>query len=264
VGDLTFTRLWDAAILPPMSMPIETERMERGDAPIPRRTAIVRPDEAGHGARKFVWPALLVLLGVAAMRVDLPLAHLLRSKGLPGLNKPVQLAEVFGHGVGVAAILLTAWIVAPQVRAKLPRVVGAAYLGGLAADVAKLFLARARPHTIHQWTDLRVTDTFHGWFPFFSNGSSWQSFPSSHTAVAVGLAIGLSWLFPRGEWLFAAFAVLAGAQRVVSGNHFLSDVLWGAALGWLCATACMPGGWLSPLFDRLETWQIARSQRAVR
>jgi membrane-associated phospholipid phosphatase len=41
-------------------------------------------------------------------------------------------------------------------------------------------------------------------------------------------------------------------QRMVGGYHYLSDTFWGAAVGWVCAGACLPGGWFSPVFDRLE------------
>ncbi len=160
----------------------------------------------------------------------------------------------FASGLGVGAAQ----------RTRLPRTIGTTYLAGLGANVVKFLLARSRPHTIEQLRGTSPLATFHGWLPAFSHGSAWQSFPSSHTAAAVGLALGLSWVFPRGKWLFAAFAVLAAGQRIVSSNHFLSDVLWGAALGWICAAACLPGGWLSPLFDRLETWQASLVQRVER
>ncbi len=249
-----------------MSTTVETKRREDRDAARENRgaTTSLKP-QTRHWTRQFAWPALLALLGAAALSVDIPLAQWLRAKGLPGgLNKLCQLSEVWGHGLGAAAILLAAWALAPQQRIKLPRMIGCTYLAGLGADIVKLFLARARPHTIGRSAEIRVFDTFHGWFPFLTNGSGWQSFPSSHTAVAVGLAMGLSWLFPRGKWLFAAFAVLAGAQRVASCNHFLSDASWGAATGWVFAAACLPGGWLSPIFDRLQTWQIARLDAAGR
>ena len=55
-------------------------------------------------------------------------------------------------------------------------------------------------------------------------------FPSAHAATAVGLAIALGVLYPRGRWLFIAFAFLAGLQRIEAQAHFASDVLAGAAV----------------------------------
>ena len=59
-----------------------------------------------------------------------------------------------------------------------------------------------------------------------------HSFPSGHTATAVGLAISLD-ADPRGRWLFAVFAALASLQRMTAGAHYLSDSLFGAALACL-------------------------------
>jgi hypothetical protein len=47
-------------------------------------------------------------------------------------------------------------------------------------------------------------------------------------------------------------AISAGGQRIVSGDHFASDVVWGAALGCFCATGLFDGGLLAGLCDRLE------------
>ena len=168
------------------------------------------------------------------------------------IRKLFDLDEVFGHGAGVAVILLSVLVLAPEQRWKLPRVIASAYLSGLLAISMKLFLARSRPGGTEFDSISGVLDTFGAWFPWFSTKSAWQSFVSGHTATAVGLALGLSWLLPRGKWLFLSLAVLVGFQRMAGAHHYPSDVLWGAAIGWLVASACLPGGWLSRPFDRLE------------
>lgn len=62
---------------------------------------------------------------------------------------------------------------------------------------------------------------------------SWQSFPSGHTAAGV-LGFGCLALFSKNKWLqlsclFAAFFI--GYSRMYLGQHFLRDVLAGAAIG---------------------------------
>jgi membrane-associated phospholipid phosphatase len=218
---------------------------------------------AAKSYRRWFWrfglPALWALLGVAALPIDLPLAHWFHEKNLPdGLRKACDLSEVFGHGLGVLAILLAAWVLAPQFRRRLPRVIFCAYFSGAIALAGKLLLARTRPNRAMLEGIIDVQSTFKGLFPWLSTGFPLQSFPSGHTATAVGLAIGLSWLLPRGKWLFACFTLLVAAQRIVGGFHFLSDTLWAAAVGWLCASACLPGGWLSRPFDRWETRRLTR------
>jgi len=203
--------------------------------------------------RPLLVPIVLALLGGAALTIDIPVERWFKA-GYEGgaIKKLFDLDEVFGHGVGVAMILLSVFVLAPDLRWKLPRVVACAYLSGLVAISMKLFLARSRPDTTKLDSINGVLETFGTWFPWFSTKSAWQSFYSGHTATAIGLALGLSWLLPRGKWLFMGLAVLVGFQRMAGAHHYPSDVLWGAATGWLVASACLPGGWLSGPFDRLE------------
>ncbi len=201
---------------------------------------------------QFGWPACFALLGIAAMTVDMPLAAWFHAKHFPrDLKKMCDLGETFGHGFGAAVILLSVVVLAPQLRLRLPRVVFASYLAGIAGTLTKLAYARHRPNKMDA-LETTVFSSFGNWFPFFSTNSDWQSFASGHSAMATGLAIGLTWLMPRGKWLFAGLAALVMMQRLASGYHYLSDTLWGAAIGWFIAAACLPGGWLARPFDRLE------------
>ena len=162
-----------------------------------------------------------------------------------------------GHGVGILLIAVTIAVLDPARRVALPRLLTAALGSGLAANLLKLSLSRTRPAHFH-WNG-NGFDTFCDWFPLLGNSSWTQSFPSSHTAVAAGLAVVLSWMYPRGRWLFPAFAALAGGQRILEEAHYLSDVLWGAAVGCVFAPLCVYGSTLAQFFDRLETRLAAAS-----
>ena len=61
--------------------------------------------------------------------------------------------------------------------------------------------------------------------------SDFHSFPSGHTATSFALAAILAWRFPRFGWLFYLLAALVGYGRVLSGSHYLSDVVAGAFVG---------------------------------
>ena len=82
--------------------------------------------------------------------------------------------------------------------------------------------------------------------------NKFQSFPSGHTATAVGLAIGLTYVFPRGKYLFAVLAVMASLQRIVSNAHWTSDVLSGAAVGLIVSGLLMQNFGLGRFCNRLE------------
>jgi membrane-associated phospholipid phosphatase len=158
--------------------------------------------------------------------------------------------------VGIAVILVAIAVLDPRNRRAIPRVAAASLGAGLAANVLKLLVARARPHHFDLSGD--ALDSFAGWFPMLANASAEQGFPSSHAATAAGLAIALAWLYPRGRWLFPAMAALAGFQRVLAESHFLSDVLWGSAVGCIFAPLCVYGSRLARKFDRLEKWLTDR------
>ena len=74
--------------------------------------------------------------------------------------------------------------------------------------------------------------------------SPFQSFPSGHTTLAFTGAAYTSYVFskynPSSSWKWPviissyALASAVGISRVASGNHFITDVLCGAAIGTCC------------------------------
>jgi membrane-associated phospholipid phosphatase len=172
------------------------------------------------------------------------------------------LVEPFGNGLGVIVIVVAVGMLDPFRRGAMPRIVAASLGAGLTADIVKLMIVRIRPC---QFTfQGNVWDTFGGFFPMISAGSRGQSFPSAHTATAVGMAVILSRLYPRGRGLFVALAVLVACQRVQGGAHYLSDALAGAAVGCLVGAACLHRGLLGAWFERYEYHFHALERPALR
>lgn len=184
---------------------------------------------------------ILVCAAVLALSIDRTVALWFKEHRLPGeLAHLVRLAEVFGWGGGVALIIATAATLDPRGWRIVPRLAGGSLGAGICADIIKLFIARTRPSATQDAAS--SVETFVATMPVLNKaslaggyGHPVQSFPSAHSATAVGLAIGLSCLYPRGRWLFAAFAILAMFQRIEADAHYCSDVLAGAALSFLVA-----------------------------
>ena len=62
------------------------------------------------------------------------------------------------------------------------------------------------------------------------------TFPSGHAGLAFALFAALAALYPRGRWWFFGLACGVGAGRVLLGEHFLSDVVGGAGVGYASAS----------------------------
>ncbi|MFO0906314.1 MAG: phosphatase PAP2 family protein [Pirellulales bacterium] len=194
--------------------------------------------------RVYLAALVLALAAAAALAVDLPVARACRTHPqsqksvVPrDVKKVLTLGEVFAHGAGVVGIALTLWICNPARKRDVVRLLVASLGAGLAADLVKfLLVARTRPHASN--LDLSPLDTFVAFVPLASSrfaetrfSRDFQSCPSAHAAVAAGLAVALSAMYPRGRWWFALLAAIAMAQRIDAGAHFVSDTLAGASLG---------------------------------
>jgi membrane-associated phospholipid phosphatase len=211
----------------------------------------------GQRWRPLLLPAILFAASALALSVDGPLAEwLMQVQGPAALRKLCQLSEPFGHGAGVLLFALAVFQLDPVRRWAAPRLLIVSLGAGMLADVVKLTVVRVRPH--HLQSQGCPAGAFGDWLPLMDAGSVGQSFPSGHVAAAVGLALGLSALYPRGRWLFALLAALVAGQRLQEGSHYLSDILFGAGLGALTAAVCLFIGPLPALFDRRESsWRSA-------
>ncbi|MHB0958812.1 MAG: phosphatase PAP2 family protein [Pirellulaceae bacterium] len=238
------------------------DRKNEQDPTASRLSEATGPEISNTSSSACSWvrwlPALLLPAAVVAFSVDCPLARWCLSGHCPGaIKKAFDLSEVFGHGYGTVLIAAMIFQLDPSRRWALPRLLTSSLGAGLLANAVKVCLVRVRPHDF-SFTGT-VWDTFGAWFPLGAGGSGHQSFPSGHTAVAVGLAMSLAWLYPRGRWVFAVLAVFVACQRVVAAGHYLSDVLFAAALGGLWSTACVYCG---PLARRFDRWELHRRNLA--
>jgi membrane-associated phospholipid phosphatase len=179
-------------------------------------------------------PIGLALLGCVCLAIDVPVAAYFQSGAEHKLLRELfENAEPFGHGMGVALIVLAVFVLDASRR----NWTGALLLGslgsGLIANLVKLLVTRTRPRNL-DLAESTVWETFGPWFPLAGAvGGDSHSFPSAHTATATGLAVVLTAMYPQGRWLFFGLATLTGLQRIESSAHFPSDVCFGAVAGWV-------------------------------
>ncbi|GEM_PF-2092094 len=202
---------------------------------------------------KLIWLGIIFLtLAIPALAVDRTLAQWCVLDYLPDLpRKTLDACEPFGDALTNLIIMIAIAIIVPVYRRALIRV-GTITLGaGILANVVKYLIPRLRPREFD--LSLPILESFFADSADMAGDPSSASFPSGHTAAAVGFAIGLSWLWPEGRYLFWTVAALVACQRMEAGAHFLSDVLVAAGIGCLVAAACFSSRLLGPVFRWAES-----------
>jgi membrane-associated phospholipid phosphatase len=166
---------------------------------------------------------------IAQVFLDHRLAALVREfqsspvvRALSLIPDRVQLSLLFTAGM----MLLLAYRVTTGDRLRTDRgmfILGCGVVAGFIAARLKIIFGRPPPEAL-------LNEGAFG-FHFFNGGIGFDSFPSSHAAIAAGIAGALSAIWPAHRRLFLGLAAIVAASRFVIGAHYLSDVLLGCAVG---------------------------------
>jgi membrane-associated phospholipid phosphatase len=170
------------------------------------------------------------LLGALIVLVDRPLAHYCMQHA-NAIHDAIATVSTLGEGAWYLVPSLLVFVIArfivrrPVIAARGLFVFLGVALAGLTSDVLKVLVGRSRP-----WVLFRE-DGYDFW-PLQLN-ADYQSFPSGHAACATAAALTFAVVAPRYRVQLLLAAMLVGLTRVVIMAHYLSDVVAGAALGWL-------------------------------
>lgn len=191
------------------------------------RTALL---VAGIGLALFASAALLVHGGAPAWDTQAFRALNAVSPGLAAWLTPItKLFLPAGIAVAAAIAALYSFI---RTRSLWPIAfsAGAAAIAWALANLAKHAASRPRPYTVVADATLRQQPA-HG-----------SSFPSSHAAVALAVAVALVAFLPRwGAVVAIAYAIVLGWSRIYLGVHYPLDVVAGFGIG------CAVGGLVAVL-----------------
>ena len=192
--------------------------------------------------RAFVaWLAgLLTVTLIAAISVqwiDRPLAlwvhdvfgsphHAVVLADFPVFSIPLVSASLF--------VILGLWAIMGRRLSKLETAVFLCDISVLAADAIKdqlkFAFGRTWPESWRPGVLSLVHDNAYG-FHFFQPGTSFESFPSGHAAVAAA-ALSVLWIvYPKQRAVWGVGVVTAAVGLVALNLHFLSDVIVGSFVG---------------------------------
>jgi membrane-associated phospholipid phosphatase len=98
-------------------------------------------------------------------------------------------------------------------------------ISGILTHIIKFTVGRQRPH--------KTPDFDPYVFDHFTTHWHWHSFSSGHSQVIFTVATMMSVAFPKLRWFWIPFAILICLTRVVVHDHFLSDIIFGACVGYV-------------------------------
>jgi membrane-associated phospholipid phosphatase len=141
-----------------------------------------------------------------------------------------RMLRILGFWPTWAILALVLWLHQKDVDRPLAKrrallLAGAPAASGILCEIVKLLIRRERPDVgAGEWV-------FRPWSEHTFSTAGLAT-PSSHTMVAfAGMTIAAR-LFPRAKWMFYFLAWGCGITRILAHAHFLSDVTFGAILGW--------------------------------
>ncbi len=112
---------------------------------------------------------------------------------------------------------------------------------GVSSLGLKMAFGRARPLAADGKTIIHSSQ------PQFRRSINY-SFPSGHTMTAVAIAVLLATMFPQVRGFVIVLAIGVALNRIISGRHFLSDVVAGAWFGY----------WLSrAMMHQMQVWRFS-------
>jgi membrane-associated phospholipid phosphatase len=189
-----------------------------------------QPD--GRAAMYALWLSVIGAAVLSCIFVDVPAAHLAHAY-YGKIPSPIESfldgSRYYGQVFSLVMITLLIVTLDPARRREAMLLLLAALSTSLLTSLFKGIAGRARPYEFIEnggtWSLL------HG----FGN-SAYGSFPSAHATSAFAMSAVLSKVYRRGRWVFYAAAALCAVSRVIDLQHYISDIIIGAALGaWLGA-----------------------------
>ncbi|MBK9321796.1 MAG: phosphatase PAP2 family protein [Bdellovibrionaceae bacterium] len=187
-----------------------------------------------YPARRIITLTLLgiTLSGISILIIDQPLSQYFRQPELLPLWLKARAITNIGLGDPYFMIAILIYIFAKWIRPQLTkwREFGRDFFfsllgSGFLIHLIKFSFGRQRPHLSEDLNPLIFTP--------FTTDWNFHSFASGHTQVLFTVATMMSLTLPRWSWLYFSLATALGLTRVIIHDHFLSDFIGGAVVGYV-------------------------------
>ncbi len=181
-----------------------------------------------YSASQWLTVAGVLSLTALSHTLDEPVRHFARSHQTPALTTLFSIGEFYGNPIGAGLIgggLYLGGLSSGNISTRLTgrAVLQSVLYASLLTQVLKTSIGRSRPYQNKGARDF--------------NGLSWTndrwSFPSGHTTIAFATSASLSVRLKRPATTVGLFALalLTTGHRIYDDQHWLSDTLFGAAIG---------------------------------
>jgi membrane-associated phospholipid phosphatase len=189
---------------------------------------------------RIIWIALIalaLLAVVAAFFLDQSIAIWINAHSSPQLKQVMRMVSRVGdwpaHAIAGTIGIAIAFVTKSKVwvRIFLAMLIALA-LAGVTTRAIKIATGRARPS---------VKTEAHWNGPQFS--SKYHAFPSGHTASSTAFFVALFLARKKISAPLLLIPILIALSRMIVGAHYLSDVIFAAILGVICAL--LVAHWLS-------------------
>lgn len=171
------------------------------------------------------WFALAV---VSYFFIDEPLAIYMHSIKASWFYNAAELITNLGYGsyylIGFTLLIVIGFLLRKTRLAHASiYLLLSVVISGVLCDIFKFMFGRSRPTLLFSQHDYG--------FNFLQTHYNMVSFPSGHATTISAVMVGLTYLFPRGFWVWLVVLLLVSFTRVVVTAHFLSDIMVGMYLG---------------------------------
>lgn len=195
---------------------------------------------------------VLAAIGLSFFYLDLPVANFFHQDELQTIYYYSREITNVGYSIHYFVIALTGFIFSKWIYPKahfFKKIISSQknytinqwsvfsirtlFIIGLVLNLIKAFIGRQRPHSSISPNLIEFGSQFnHAKFDMFTLDSHWHSFPSGHSQVVFTVAAIALLIWPKQKYIFLVLAGLFALTRVIIHQHFLSDIIAGAASGY--------------------------------